>query len=454
MRNAALGRVRALLPVLALFLASCAHVRNYTDPAGPRFVGSFPPSPDVESDFRVVTFNIKYARHIDGAIGLLREDPNLRTADVIFLQEMDAPGTQRIAEALALNYAYCPAIARGDSARDFGNAILSRWPIRDAGKIILPHRAHIVGSQRIATAGTIDVDGTPVRLYSVHIALPITVSGRGRRDQLEAILQDAADGPERVIIAGDFNSHDLGEFFANTGFAWVSRNIGSTRGWFDIDQMFLRGFRLAAPESIGVVRDNRGVSDHRPVWAVLTRDPQPIRPAGGYRFARRDTTVAIRQFAWIDSTLARGGRPGREGMALLRDRGFRTIVNFTENTGERRDAEALGIDYVEVPLTAHLWSSPPTDEQVRQFFEIALDPARRPLFIHCARGKDRTGMMAALYRIEAQGWEPVAAVEEMRFFGYHGWYHDLIDYVRRYVPRGYGAPVAQRDSTAVHDEAR
>ena len=86
--------------------------------------------------------------------------------------------------------------------------------------------------------------------------------------------------------------------------------------------------------------------------------------------------------------------------------------------------------------------------------EIALDPARRPLFIHCARGKDRTGMMAGLYRIEAQGWEPVAAVEEMRFFGYHGWYHDLIDYVRRYVPRGYRAPVAQRDSTAVQGEAR
>ena len=77
---------------------------------------------------------------------------------------------------------------------------------------------------------------------------------------------------------------------------------------------------------------------------------------------------------------------------------------------------------------------------MRRFFEIALDPARRPLFIHCSHGKDRTGMMTGLYRIEAQGWEPAAAVEEMGFLGYHGWYHDLVNYVRNYHPRGYRAP--------------
>jgi protein tyrosine/serine phosphatase len=75
---------------------------------------------------------------------------------------------------------------------------------------------------------------------------------------------------------------------------------------------------------------------------------------------------------------------------------------------------------------------------VRDFFRIALDPARRPLFIHCTYGVDRTGMMSGLYRIEAQGWEPAAAMEEMRLLGYHDWYNDLIHYVRDYVPRGYG----------------
>ena len=435
-------RFRMLLPALlaaVLALASCAHITNYSDPAGPRYSGSFPSLPDPEPALRVVTFNIEYARNIDGAIALLKEEPRLRNADLLFLQEMDAPGTRRIAQALGLNYAYCPSVIHPGAGHDFGNAILSRWPIRDEKKIILPHLARIGGSQRIAMAGTVDIDGTPVRLYSIHIALPVSVSGRGRRDQLREILEDASDTPSHVIIAGDLNSHNLGEFFARTGFAWPSRKIGSTERWFDVDQIFVRGFRVAGPATIGVVRENRGVSDHRPVWAVLAPDSIPTLPRGGYRFARRDPSMPIRRFAWIDSTFARGGRPGRKGITALRERGFRTIVDFTGNAGVKREAETAGLAYFELPLTAHLWSSPPTAEQVRDFFRIALDPKRRPLFIHCTYGVDRTGMMAALYRIEAQGWQTSAAIEEMRLLGYHDWYNDPVNFVRDYVPRGYGS---------------
>ena len=428
------------LPAALLLLASCAHFVNYTDPAGPVFTGSFAARADPDSVLRVVTFNIEFARHVDGAIALLREDPRLRDADLVFLQEMDDPGTRRIAEALGLSYIYCPATVHPGAGHDFGNAILSRWPIRDTKKIILPHLARIGGSQRIATAGTVDIGGTPVRLYSVHVAVPLSVSGRGRREQLRPILEDAAGGPRRVIIAGDLNSHGLGAFFAHTGFAWPSREIGSTKGWFDVDQIFLRGFRLAGPGSIGVVREHRGVSDHRPVWAVLASDSIPALPPGGYRFARQDGSVPIKRFAWIDSTLARGGRPGPEGIAALKERGFRTVIDFTANDRVKKEAEAAGLDYNAIPLTAHLWSSPPREQQVRDFFRIALDPARRPLFIHCTYGVDRTGMMCGLYRIEAQGWQPAAAMEEMRLLGYHDWYNDLIHYVRDYVPRGYGAP--------------
>jgi endonuclease/exonuclease/phosphatase family metal-dependent hydrolase len=169
-------RLRALMLAWLLLLASCAHIHNYTDPSGPHFAGSFPSPPDSEPALRVVTFNIEHARHIDGAIALLQEDPDLRGADVLFLQEMDAPGTRRIAEALDLNYTYCPAIV--NDSTDFGNAILSRWPIRDEKKVILPHHAHFVGSQRIAVAGTVDIEGTPVRLRRSHRA-----AGHGERSR-------------------------------------------------------------------------------------------------------------------------------------------------------------------------------------------------------------------------------------------------------------------------------
>ena len=429
----------ALLP-LALLLGSCAHMVLYSDPNGPRYEGSFPARPDPEPGLRVVTFNIQYARHIDLAAALLQEDPHLRDADLLFLQEMDAPGTRRIAEALGLYYLYFPAVVHPSAGHDFGNAILSRWPIHDAKKIILPHLARLAHSLRIATSGTVDIDGVPVRLYSVHVAVPLTVSGRDRRDQLRRVLDDASEAPGPVIVAGDFNSHGLGEFFANTGFTWASRKVGSTKGMFDVDQIFLRGFRLSESGAIGVVRENRGASDHCPVWALLAPDSIPRLPRGGYRFARPDTATAIKHFAWVDSSLARGARPGAGGIAALRARGFRTIINFTANAAEGREAAAESLAYFTLPMTAHLWSKPPTDAQVREFFRLTLDPSRRPVFIHCVRGVDRTGTMAALYRIEAQGWRPAAALEEMRLLGFHNWYRALSRYVGRYVPHGYAAP--------------
>jgi protein tyrosine/serine phosphatase len=92
---------------------------------------------------------------------------------------------------------------------------------------------------------------------------------------------------------------------------------------------------------------------------------------------------------------------------------------------------------------------------LRTFFRIALDPAKRPLFMHCTHGVDRTGTMAALYRIEAQGWSAPAAFEEMRLLGYHGWYRGLGACVREYVPRGYGpSPDRARDSTDQGTRAR
>ena len=441
---AALSRLAPALLAAALVLASCGRAILYPDPQGPRYAESVPARPDPEPALRVVTFNIQYARRIDAAIGLLREDPRLRDADLLFLQEMDEPGTRRIAEALGLSFLYIPAVVHPKAKHDFGNAILSRWPIRNGRKLILPHLARFSGSQRVAVTGTVDIGGEPVRLYSLHVALPYTVGGKGQRDQLRAVLDDAAGWPGRVIIAGDFNSHGLGGFFARTGYAWPSRRIGSTAGWFDVDQVFLRGFRLAAPESIGVVRENRGASDHRPVWAVLVPDTVPAQPRGGYRFARPDSAMHIKRFAWLDSSLARGARPDHNGIRALRERGFRTVIDFAGTSGEQASAEAESLEYVSIPLTAHLWSSPPTEAQVRKFFEVVLDPARQPVFIHCVHGVDRTGTMAALYRIEAQGWQPPGAIEEMRLLGYHGWYNDLVNYVRDYKPRGFVRPA--RDS--------
>jgi tyrosine-protein phosphatase SIW14 len=163
----------------------------------------------------------------------------------------------------------------------------------------------------------------------------------------------------------------------------------------------------------------------------------PTAGSTGRVFAEIESEPPIRRYARISPVLSRGGQPDARGLQFLRDQGCKTIVNLRSHHSERAAAEALGFRCVELPLHADVFgSTAPTEQEVRRFFEVVLDPANQPVFFHCAHGKDRAGTMAALYRIEVDGWSNDEAIEELLAFGYNTMYRDLIDYVRAYNPLG------------------
>lgn len=263
-------RSRAGIVLLAVVSASCASTRNYMDPAGPRFAGTYAGA-QAPAGLRVVTFNVKYARNPDGAARLLRYDPRLRDADLVALQEMNEAATERIARTLGLNYVYYPASLHPSAKANFGNAILSPWPITDDVKILLPHRGRWRRSLRIAVGATVHPAGrAPVRFYSVHMETPYGISWGARRDQAAAILADARAHP-RVVVAGDFNSQKvLPEVFeGEEGFRWLTARIGPTISRYRWDHVAAKGLKLRDCASAGSVPGVGDVSDHRPVWAEL-----------------------------------------------------------------------------------------------------------------------------------------------------------------------------------------
>jgi endonuclease/exonuclease/phosphatase family metal-dependent hydrolase len=268
--------------------AGCRTGANYVSPWGPRYAGGAVAPRLLSAEtatIRVVTFNIKSARHIDSALALLETTEQLAGADIITLQEMDAPGTRRIAAALGMSYVYYPASLRSATGRDFGNAILSRWPISDDQKIILPHLARFAKTLRTATAATIAVAGVPIRVYSVHLGTIFELSPGAKRDQVRAVMADAAAYPH-VIVSGDMNSHGIGREFRAAGYAWPTEHNPRTKHFWNLDHVFLKGLELRDTASTGVVRDNRHASDHRPVWAeVIFR--VPATPGSGVRALER-----------------------------------------------------------------------------------------------------------------------------------------------------------------------
>lgn len=269
-RSARLRRLLAATVALGL-LSSCTTRLNYDRPEGPRYAGA-PPNhrggtrPDADT-LRLVSFNIEFAFQVDSAIAVLASDPQLVSADIVLLQEMDAEATRRIAEALGFGYAYYPATLHPRTKRDMGNAVLSRWPIVEDAKITLPHVSRFRRTRRAATAATIRVGETAVRVYSVHLGTPVDVGPKGRRDQLRTILADAA-GWRHVVIGGDMNSGSVAEIALERGYHWPTRKGPRTSPLGRWDHILLKGIESPDSAATGTVMNVRNASDHRPVWTL------------------------------------------------------------------------------------------------------------------------------------------------------------------------------------------
>ena len=254
---------------LVLAASGCVSTQSFMQSAGPRYAGfasQEAPVPDPDREIQVGSFNLKYGQAVEGALEVIRADPGLANVDILLMQEMDSDGTREIARALDMNWVYYPASLR--DGREFGNAILSRFPIRDDEKLLLPHESLFGSTRRIATVATVDVGDTPLRVYSVHLATPVNQSGEYREDQWDTVLADA-EGYAHVVIGGDLNSHSLPGRAADRGYVWATKEGPRTTWWARVDHIVYRGLVPTWGDSHGTIPEAEveGVSDHRPVWA-------------------------------------------------------------------------------------------------------------------------------------------------------------------------------------------
>ena len=121
------------------------------------------------------------------------------------------------------------------------------------------------------------------------------------------------------------------------------------------------------------------------------------------------------RFATVhEGHLYRSGLLSEARLAKLCKRyGIRTVVDFRrEDEHPEIEAEALekiGVNHVNLQS-----EQVPTPEVVEGFLEVMSNPANQPVLIHCLHGVGRTGLHAAIYRMEFQGWTNEKALREAR----------------------------------------
>jgi protein tyrosine/serine phosphatase len=71
---------------------------------------------------------------------------------------------------------------------------------------------------------------------------------------------------------------------------------------------------------------------------------------------------------------------------------------------------------------------PHRDGSAERALGTLADVSLHPIYIHCELGRDRVGLIAALYRVRFQGWRPQAAYAEMKCFGFRSYLRGLERY--------------------------
>lgn len=129
----------------------------------------------------------------------------------------------------------------------------------------------------------------------------------------------------------------------------------------------------------------------------------------------------------VSDTLYRSAQPSPEGMINLKAMGIETIVSLRSFHSDRNEIGDTGLAYEHIYMKA--WH--PEEKEAVRFLEIATNPKRTPVLVHCQHGADRTGAMSALYRVAVQGWSKEEAIKEMTLggFGFHGIWNNLIRWI-------------------------
>lgn len=274
---------RSLLPKILLLCFSmifgaCTVVKNYEEPLGPRYEGKYAPaSPVFSGSIKIVSYNIKFGQKISQAAAELSTIPELEDADILLLQEMDAQGVETLARELRFNYIYYPGSLHFKYNMDYGDAVLSKWPINSFRKVILPHKHPFRKQIRTAVFAVIQVDRSEILVASVHAEVP-WLTDTQRMDQMETIVKNIPVDSKYVVVGGDLNTLNIEsvksaeKILGHAGLSRVSKGVGSTvkgdpTGVLgpELDHIYARGMILVKNGK----STNADASDHFPIWVQL-----------------------------------------------------------------------------------------------------------------------------------------------------------------------------------------
>jgi len=144
--------------------------------------------------------------------------------------------------------------------------------------------------------------------------------------------------------------------------------------------------------------------------------------------------VHVKNFDKVNDHIYRGGAPNAVGLQELGAMGVKTIIDLRQpgdgTRFEKEQAGKLKIKYINIPFGEF---SAPSNAQIEQILTL-LQNDSGTFFLHCRRGKDRTGTVIACYRIQHDGWDNRRALEEAKEHGISSLERGMRSYILHFTP--------------------
>jgi tyrosine-protein phosphatase SIW14 len=150
----------------------------------------------------------------------------------------------------------------------------------------------------------------------------------------------------------------------------------------------------------------------------------------------------LRNFGTVrEGVLYRSGQLSPTGLdRVLSEHPCRTVVSLrpfrdadsNADTWEEEVCRARGVKYVRIaPPEGH--GEDGLDRMAEGFLAVMDDPTNHPVLVHCLAGRDRTGTMCAIYRMEFDEWSNRNAADEMQRFEFDPKKDPAAEAYERYV---------------------
>ena len=147
----------------------------------------------------------------------------------------------------------------------------------------------------------------------------------------------------------------------------------------------------------------------------------------------------LKHFGSVDEGVYKGSRPKSEAdYRFLQSLHVKYIVDLQAfpflSHSEQRKAEKYGITVLAGTMNASPFS--PSEKHVAKILAILRDARNHPVYFHCKLGRDRTAIIAALYKMYFQGMSEPEAMQYLHENGYgfkFGWLRSgLTRYLRNH----------------------